>query len=60
MTRDQQAHEAYQLAAWLRKASHDAFGDANVPPSILLRVLRVLDDVAAPVERRNRTEEHAL
>lgn len=57
MTRDQLAREAYQLAARIRTASHTAFGDVAIGPADALRIERLLDVIAEPVQQRKpRTE----
>lgn len=63
MTRDQQAHEAHWLNARLREAAHTAWGDVAIGASVSMRLQRLLDEIARPIEppeaRRKRAEEHA-
>lgn len=51
------AEQAYQLAARIRTASHDAYGHVVIGPADALRIARMLDRVAAPLQRR-QVERH--
>lgn len=52
------AEQAYQLAARIRSASHDAYGHVVIGPADALPIARMLDKVAAPLERREGDRNH--
>ena len=52
MTNEQLVREAYIAAGTLRAAPHNAWGEKVIPASTALRIARLLEQVARPLNER--------